>query len=215
MTEQSTELLHHAPEWWSAVGTLFNVLLVAVLAYINWQYLKAAKRQADAAEQQTEEIKEQIILSREQLAVMQDAFRLSITRDKTDRRKSLTIAETELRKIQDVVTKLLYALSQPAPNFGHVTEDAIFPDGWVRIAGPMAQELEAGDHKARVLQGSLLASRTAFRDLMGQLRTMMPTAIRKDLIDVVQRQVQDSKERLTSAIEEIQETIASLGPDIS
>ena len=67
MTEQSTELLHHAPEWWSAVGTLFNVLLVAVLAYINWQYLKAAKRQADAAEQQTEEIKEQIILSREQL----------------------------------------------------------------------------------------------------------------------------------------------------
>jgi hypothetical protein len=193
---ETSELLHHTPEWWSAAGTIVNVFLVAILAFLNWRYLKAAKRQADAAEQQTKEIKEQIALSRKQLVVMEDAFRFSISRDKTDRRNSLTIAEAELRKIQDVVTRLLYALSQPAANFGQITEDAIFPDTWIQIARTMEQELEAGDHKARVLLGSLLTTRTTFRDLIERLRTMMPQAARKDFVDAVQRQVNDSQERL-------------------
>lgn len=45
-------ILGHTTAFWSAVGSMVNAVVVIALAFFNWRYLKAAKRQADAAESQ-------------------------------------------------------------------------------------------------------------------------------------------------------------------
>ena len=206
-------LLHHSPDWWSAVGTLVNAAIVVVLAGFNLLYLWIANRQAKAAEKQTEEIKDQIALSREQLDVMQRALHLSVAQDRIARRNAIITAESELRKIEAALKKLLGLLGQPAPSFQDVSEDLIFPIAWTQIARCIEQEIDNGDHWARVLQSSLLASKDAFHDLKERRRSAMPNDAARPLREAVSRQVDSSLELLKKVIDALQTVLNSLRPD--
>jgi hypothetical protein len=141
---------------------------------------------------------------------MQDAFHFSVARDKIDRRNDLTIAESELSKIEDVLEKLLYALKQPASNLHDVAEDAIFPEAWTQIARTIEQELSAGDKKSRVLGNSLISTRTAFHHYAQRRRSAMTADAGKNLTEGMRAQAEGSKEKVTSAIQQLRDSMEEI-----
>jgi hypothetical protein len=156
MTGGIGQLFHHSPDWWSALGTVSNAAIVFILAVLNVLYLQVARRQAKAAERQTEEIKDQIVLSREQLYVMRDALRLSFTQENITRRSDIMMVVGELRKSDAKLRKLSDLMAQPAPGLPHTLEDGIVPLDWNLIARCIERELDKEKHLDQTLHLGLL-----------------------------------------------------------
>ena len=203
-------LLHYGPDWWSAVGTLFNAVIVFILALLNVLYLLIAKRQAKAAEKQTEEIKDQIALSREQLYVMQDALRLSVSQENIARRSNITMAIGELRKVEAVLRTLTQSLAQPSTGLGDISEDSIVPRDWNTIARCIERELGKSDHLDRLLHTSLLETQSQVRGFKERRRSAMSHIALVELRGVLVNRVEGTLETLSDVSEELQEVLSSL-----
>ena len=76
------------PEGWTAAGTIANAAIVAVLALINFLYLRSARRQADAAIAQAQQSQRQADAAMESLRVLKNQLD---QREKRDIRRAITI----------------------------------------------------------------------------------------------------------------------------
>ena len=199
MTGDPEQLIWHSPDWWSAVGTLVNAAIVILLAVINYLYLRAANRQAKAAETQTREIKEQIALTCDQLDVMRDALQFSHAENRAERRRQLTIATGEIRKIVLTLKELRSRLAQSNPNYNLVSEGNIYPDTWNEVAHCIEREMDHGDHWAKVSQDCLLTTRSEFNSFKERLRSAMPPQTMVELKAALNGQVEQALEKLEMA----------------
>ncbi|MGB7547524.1 MAG: hypothetical protein WBM14_07240 [Terracidiphilus sp.] len=93
MFYESEKIFGHSTNWWSAIGTMVNAVVVVALAVINFFYLRAANRQAAGSEDQTGKIQEQTGLTRK-------ALLHALGLDKAGRRSRIVRAVSELRKIK-------------------------------------------------------------------------------------------------------------------
>ena len=217
MVPEGEKIVGHSTDWWSAVGTVVNAVVVVALAIINFLYLRAANRQATAAEKQTEEIKKQIALSgtqtdlsREQNALMQCALLQSDRQYTNQRRGSLIQAESELRKIKSKLTEVDELLrGQTNLNF---QENCIFPDTWDVIARCIEQEIAGGASAARELQGALMDTKSELFEYRERRRSQMAAETEKQLRDSVRGKVRGSTDKLDSIIQLLQKALDALLP---
>ena len=185
-------------------------MIVILLAVINYVYLRAANRQAKASEMQTREIKKQIALTRDQLDVMRDALRFSLAENRAGRRRQLTTATGELRKIELTLEELRSLLTQLNPNYNQVSEEAIYPDTWNEVAHCIEREMDNGDHWAKVSQACLMAAQSAFSQFKERRRSAMPAQAMAQLKAGVKGQVEQALEKLKTANESLEEKLLTL-----
>lgn len=204
------EFIHHSPEWWSAVGTVTNAIVVIILAVLNVLYLKAAKRQATAAEEQTVEIKNQIGLSLQELAIARMAFGLSSEQTVRLRRTRVMAALSDLQQIDTALTKLIWMAEQVGANLNEVLESEFLPEFWKQIAECIEQELPDGNHDAMVLQDSLAASRDSFHRYREFRRSANPERLVRERQGVLKRQVESSQARLRQVRDSLRDALTDL-----
>jgi len=203
MFYESEKILGHSTDWWSAIGTMVNAVVVVALAVINLFYLRAANRQATAAEDQTEKIQTQTGLTRK-------ALLHALGQDMAARRSRIVHAESELRKIKAALDNLDELLRQPAPNYQKMNESSIFPDSWDVIACCVEQEIDEGAFRARELQGNLMDTSSEFLKLKEFLRSANPTEVVMKRKEDVRRNVRSSSDALVALAQLLQHALSVL-----
>jgi hypothetical protein len=200
---ESEKIIGHSTDWWSAIGTMVNAVVVVVLVVINFFYLKAANRQATAAEKQTGKIQEQNGLTRK-------ALLHALGLDKAERRARIFRAESELRKIKAALDDLDELLRQPAPNYLSVNESSIFPDTWEIIACCVEQEIDEGAFRARELQGDLMDTSSEFQKLKEWLRSANPSDLVMQRKEAVRGKVRSSSDAIIALAQLLQHALILL-----
>jgi hypothetical protein len=190
MTNAIIHVFTRTPEWWSAVGTVVNAVVVIVLAVFNYLYLRAANRQAKASEEQARE-------TRQQLEIMIRTLHISTQANVEERRSAIVSAQSDLRRLSAFLNQVRNVVLDEGSDLTAIDTESLIPGRWNDVAACTAQEIAHGDRVAGLLHTKLLDIRADLRELVLS-RTAMTlrfrrTKSRSDLLNLCEDAIQHSQ----------------------
>jgi hypothetical protein len=92
-------------EQWEAAASWASVLVVGILAFLTWQYLIAARKQAEETTKQVEESRKQTDFLQQQVRLMNEAHDLQLLAYSAGRKQAASKAIEEVARIKELLRK--------------------------------------------------------------------------------------------------------------